>query len=139
MFRFGPLVWRSSKERKKGNKAARNAKCNSGDSGIQIEMVSGGALTGGSGGGVIGGGDSSESHDTDDVPDDTDSPPALRRRVADKSRPQSELINQILIDKFKVNSSFLSLIIAPNIFRNIFFIKIIPLCTTLCCSRRQYN
>lgn len=66
-------------------------------------MVSGGALTGGSGGGMIGGGDSSESHDTDDVPDDTDSPPALRRRVADKSRPQSELINQILIDKFKVN------------------------------------
>lgn len=38
MFRFGPLVWRSSKERKKGNKAARNAKCNSGDSGIQIEV-----------------------------------------------------------------------------------------------------
>ncbi|XP_026669321.1 uncharacterized protein LOC108624996 isoform X4 [Ceratina calcarata] len=36
-FRFGPLVWRSSKERKKGSKAARNAKCNSGDSGIQIE------------------------------------------------------------------------------------------------------
>ncbi|XP_015606220.1 uncharacterized protein LOC107272983 isoform X2 [Cephus cinctus] len=36
-FRFGPLVWRTSKERKKGNKAARNAKCNSGDSGIQIE------------------------------------------------------------------------------------------------------
>lgn len=65
-------------------------------------MVSGGALTGGSGGGMMGGGDSSESHDTDDVPDDTDSPPALRRRVADKSRPQSELINQILIDKFKV-------------------------------------
>lgn len=50
----------------------------------------------------MGGGDSSESHDTDDIPDDTDSPPALRRRVADKSRPQSELINQILIDKFKV-------------------------------------
>ncbi|XP_025268401.1 uncharacterized protein LOC105252011 isoform X2 [Camponotus floridanus] len=102
-FRFGPLVWRSSKERKKGNKAARNAKCNSGDSGIQIEMVSGGALTGGSGGGIMEGGDSSESHDTDDVPDDTDSPPALRRRVADKSRPQSELINQILIDKFKAD------------------------------------
>jgi len=66
-------------------------------------MVSGGALTGGSGGGIMEGGDSSESHDTDDVPDDTDSPPALRRRVADKSRPQSELINQILIDKFKVS------------------------------------
>lgn len=73
-------------------------------------MVSGGALTGGSGGGVMGG-DSSESHDTDDVPDDTDSPPALRRRVADKLRPQSELINQILIDKFKVNFSFSFLIL----------------------------
>ncbi|XP_034186585.2 rho guanine nucleotide exchange factor 3 isoform X2 [Osmia lignaria lignaria] len=101
-FRFGPLVWRSSKERKKGSKAARNAKCNSGDSGIQIEMVSGGALTGGGGGGMIGGGDSSESHDTD-AQDETDSPPALRRRVADKSRPQSELVNQILIDKFKAD------------------------------------
>lgn len=56
-------------------------------------MVSGGALTGGGGGGgMMGGGDSSESHDTD-VQDETDSPPALRRRVADKSRPQSELIN----------------------------------------------
>jgi hypothetical protein len=38
VLRFGPLVWRSSKERKKGKKAARNAKCNSGDSGIQIEV-----------------------------------------------------------------------------------------------------
>ncbi|XP_012269249.2 uncharacterized protein LOC105693719 [Athalia rosae] len=104
-FRFGPLVWRTSKERKKNSKAARNAKCNSGDSGIQIEMVSGGALTGGiggSGGGAQGAGDSSESHDTD-APDDMDSPPALRRRVTDKSRPQSELINQILIDKFKAD------------------------------------
>lgn len=36
--RFGPLIWRSSKDRKKLNKAARNAKCNSGDSGIQIEV-----------------------------------------------------------------------------------------------------
>lgn len=79
-------------------------------------MVSGGALTGGSGGGVMGGGDSSESHDTDDIPDDTDSPPALRRRVADKLRPQSELINQILIDKFKVNFSLSSLIVACRIF-----------------------
>jgi hypothetical protein len=38
VLRFGPLVWRSSKERKKAKKAARNAKCNSGDSGIQIEV-----------------------------------------------------------------------------------------------------
>lgn len=68
-------------------------------------MVSGGASTGGSSGATLGAGDSSESHDTD-VPDETDSPPALRRRVTEKSRPQSELINQILIDKFKVNSNY---------------------------------
>lgn len=75
-------------------------------------MVSGGALTGGgSGGGMMGGGDSSESHDTD-VQDETDSPPALRRRVADKSRPQSELINQILIDKFKVKT----IVLCPRFF-----------------------
>lgn len=75
-------------------------------------MVSGGALTGGGGGGgMIGGGDSSESHDTD-VQDETDSPPALRRRVADKSRPQSELINQILIDKFKVKT----IVLCPRFF-----------------------
>lgn len=78
------------------------------------QMVSGGALTGGSGGGVMGGGDSSESHDTDDVPDDTDSPPALRRRVTDKSRPQSELINQILIDKFKVSGIHFHIIAVAN-------------------------
>jgi len=83
-------------------------------------MVSGGALTGGSGGGVMGGGDSSESHDTDDIPDDTDSPPALRRRVTDKLRPQSELINQILIDKFKVNFLFLSLIVMLMPFISLF-------------------
>ena len=37
--RFGPLVWRSSKERKKRSRALRNAKCNSGDSGIQLEVI----------------------------------------------------------------------------------------------------
>ncbi|GFG36450.1 hypothetical protein Cfor_11474, partial [Coptotermes formosanus] len=101
-FKFGPLVWRSSKERKKAKKAARNAKCNSGDSGIQLEMASGSTH--------VAGGDSSESHDTDhqvdDEPlDEMDSPPAVRRRVtAEKSsRPQSEVINQILIEKFKAD------------------------------------
>ncbi|XP_044261717.1 uncharacterized protein LOC123009457 [Tribolium madens] len=90
--RFGPLIWRSSKERKKLNKAARNAKCNSGDSGIQIEMMPG-----------CGGADSSESHDTDPPGDDLDSPPTVRRRTLGKtaSRPHSDLLNQILIDKFK--------------------------------------
>ncbi|XP_050499338.1 uncharacterized protein LOC126879961 isoform X2 [Diabrotica virgifera virgifera] len=91
-YKFGGLVWRNSKEKKKLTKAARNAKCNSGDSGIQIEIVT-------SGGGA---GDSSESHDTD-PPEDTDSPPVTRRRPpASKrsSRPYSELLNQVLIDKF---------------------------------------
>ncbi|XP_060525179.1 uncharacterized protein LOC132701359 [Cylas formicarius] len=100
--KFGPLIWRSSKERKKLNKAARNAKCNSGDSGIQIEMP-------GCYGGTTGG-DSSESHDTDGPPGD-DSPPAVRRRPPHRSgaapgpnnRPHSELINQILIDKLKAD------------------------------------
>ncbi|KXZ75736.1 Spermatogenesis-associated protein 13-like Protein [Tribolium castaneum] len=92
--RFGPLIWRSSKERKKLNKAARNAKCNSGDSGIQIEMMPG-----------CGGADSSESHDTDPPGDDLDSPPSVRRRTVAKtaSRPHSDLLNQILIDKFKAH------------------------------------
>ncbi|XP_049771951.1 spermatogenesis-associated protein 13 [Schistocerca cancellata] len=102
-FKFGPLVWRSSKERKKGKKAARNAKCNSGDSGIQIEMLPGSAH--------VTGGDSSESHDTDHLVDDEpldemDSPPAVRRRVTSSeksSRPQSEVIQQLLIDKFKAD------------------------------------
>ncbi|XP_044730841.1 uncharacterized protein LOC123293913 [Chrysoperla carnea] len=104
-YRFGPLVWRSSKERKKGNKAARNAKCNSGDSGIQLEMASG-CTSGAGSAGTGGGGDSSESHDTDQQGEDTDSPPAVRRRVGTggrSSRPHSDLINQILIDKFKAD------------------------------------
>lgn len=36
-YRFGPLIWRSSKERRK-TKFNRRDKCNSGDSGIQIEL-----------------------------------------------------------------------------------------------------
>ena len=36
-FRFGPLVWRVSRDKnKRRTKAARNAKCNSGDSGVQV-------------------------------------------------------------------------------------------------------
>ncbi|XP_017779219.1 PREDICTED: rho guanine nucleotide exchange factor 4-like [Nicrophorus vespilloides] len=104
--RFGPLIWRSSKERKKLNKAARSMKCNSGDSGIQIEMASGvvgggGSVGGGVGGG--GGGDSSESHDTDPTGEELDSPPTVRRRGGPPrgTRPHSDLLNQILIDRFK--------------------------------------
>jgi len=37
IFSFGPLVWRSSKERRK-TKSHRRDKCNSGDSGIQVEL-----------------------------------------------------------------------------------------------------
>lgn len=36
-YRFGPLVWRTSKERRK-TKHHRRDKCNSGDSGIQVEL-----------------------------------------------------------------------------------------------------
>lgn len=55
------------------------------------------------------GGDSSESHDTDPPGDDVDSPPAVRRRqIKGKKgyRPHSDLLNQILIDKFKVSLSY---------------------------------
>ncbi|XP_018910365.2 spermatogenesis-associated protein 13 isoform X1 [Bemisia tabaci] len=96
-FRFGPLVWRTSKERKKARKA-RSAKCNSGDSGIHIEM--GGRIE-----------DSSESHDTDILgDDDTDSPLMTRKRTTPTSsdgkpsRPSSDVINQLLLDKLKMDS-----------------------------------
>lgn len=64
----------------------------------------------GCGGGT--GGDSSESHDTDQPGDELDSPPAVRRRghhpsKGATSRPHSDLLNQILIDKFKVSSNYL--------------------------------
>lgn len=36
-YRFGPLIWRTSKERRK-SKHHRRDKCNSGDSGIQVEL-----------------------------------------------------------------------------------------------------
>lgn len=92
-YRFGPLIWRSSKERNKLNKAARSAKCNSGDSGIQIEMP----------GGCGGTGDSSESHDTDCQP--FDSPPIIRRKPAGRAsrRPHSDVVNRTVVDKFKAD------------------------------------
>lgn len=53
------------------------------------------------------GGDSSESHDTDPPGEGFDSPSAIRRRPphgkTTSSRPHSDLLNQILIDKFKVS------------------------------------
>lgn len=66
---------------------------------LLLQMVSG---CGGAGG------DSSESHDTDPPGDELDSPPAVRRRPATgkTSRPHSDLLNQILIDKFKVSTNF---------------------------------
>lgn len=36
--RFGPLVWRTSKERRKAKQHQRRDKCNSGDSGIHVEL-----------------------------------------------------------------------------------------------------
>lgn len=55
--------------------------------------------------GCGGAGDSSESHDTDIPPDELDSPPVLRRRGKTGIRPHSDLLNQILIDKFKVSGT----------------------------------
>lgn len=57
--------------------------------------------------GCGGTGDSSESHDTDPPCDDLDSPPSIRRRTVQTkgSRPHSDLLNQILIDKFKVKKN----------------------------------
>lgn len=68
-----------------------------------LQMVSAGGRAGG---------DSSESHgDTDVAGEEPDSPPAPRRYVlpgGGKStiRPHSELLNQILIDKFKVSVNY---------------------------------
>lgn len=65
-----------------------------------LQMVSAGGRAGG---------DSSESHgDTDVAGEELDSPPAPRRYVLPEGgkstiRPHSELLNQILIDKFKVS------------------------------------
>jgi hypothetical protein len=58
--------------------------------------------------GCGGAGDSSESHDTDPPGDDLDSPPSIRRRTPQGkgTRPHSDLLNQILIDKFKVSTFF---------------------------------
>lgn len=59
------------------------------------------------------GGDSSESHDTDPPGDELDSPPAVRRRPphGKLSRPHSDLLNQILIDKFKVSGASVFLVL----------------------------
>lgn len=56
-----------------------------------------------------GAGDSSESHDTDPPGDELDSPPTVRRRPphGKLSRPHSDLLNQILIDKFKVSQQLI--------------------------------
>lgn len=67
----------------------------------------------GCGGG--GGGESSESHDTDPPGDEMDSPPSVRRRPLQggkTSRPHSDLLNQILIDKFKVGVVMFYLIVS---------------------------
>lgn len=55
--------------------------------------------------GSVGAGDSSESHDIDPHCDELDSPPTVRKRPPPQTksnRPHSDLLNQILIDKFKV-------------------------------------
>ncbi|XP_014239242.1 uncharacterized protein LOC106660809 [Cimex lectularius] len=97
-FRFGPLVWRSSKERKRNKNVGRSSKCNSGDSGIQVETNS-----------IVGAiEDSSESHDTDNATEEIESPPIVRRRGVKGlscdiklSRPNSDVSNKFLIERMK--------------------------------------
>lgn len=60
-YRFGPLIWRSSKERRK-TKHHRRDKCNSGDSGIQVEL------------------DNDDGH-MHDMVDSTDTSPSFNVRV----------------------------------------------------------
>lgn len=60
-YRFGPLIWRTSKERRK-TKHHRRDKCNSGDSGIQVELEN----------------DENVSHD---VTDSLDASPSFNIRV----------------------------------------------------------
>ncbi|XP_066138350.1 uncharacterized protein RhoGEF3 isoform X1 [Euwallacea fornicatus] len=92
-YRFGPLVWHSNKAHKKLDKATRNAKCNSGDSGIQIEIP-------GTGGGT---GDSSESHDTDGPSNDS---PIPRRKPPGRLplRPHSDIVSPALVDKYQADA-----------------------------------
>lgn len=61
-YRFGPLVWRSSKERRK-TKHQRRDKCNSGDSGIHVEL------------------ENDENHVGIDVTDSMDTSPSFNVRV----------------------------------------------------------
>ncbi|XP_050306057.1 uncharacterized protein LOC126743130 isoform X2 [Anthonomus grandis grandis] len=90
-YRFGPLVWHSSKERDKLNKAARSAKCNSGDSGIQIEIP-------GSCGGTSG---ESETYDTDRA--SFDNSPIFQRKPNRKAlRPYSESTSKSWLNKADV-------------------------------------
>lgn len=61
-YRFGPLVWRSSKERRK-TKHHRRDKCNSGDSGIHVEL------------------ENDENNVGNDVTDSMDTSPSFNVRV----------------------------------------------------------
>lgn len=61
-YRFGPLVWRSSKERRK-TKHHRRDKCNSGDSGIHVEL------------------ENDENNIGNDVTDSMDTSPSFNVRV----------------------------------------------------------
>lgn len=73
-YRFGPLIWRTSKERRK-TKHHRRDKCNSGDSGIQVELEN----------------DENISHD---VTDSLDASPSFNVRVrrANSAKVPSNLI-----------------------------------------------
>lgn len=77
-YRFGPLMWRTSKERRKA-KHYRRDKCNSGDSGIQIELEN-------------------DENISKDVTDSMDMSPSLNSRVR---RANSARINSTLASNIK--------------------------------------
>lgn len=73
-YRFGPLIWRTSKERRK-TKHHRRDKCNSGDSGIQVEL-------------------DNDENVSNDVTDSLDASPSFNVRVrrANSAKVPSNLI-----------------------------------------------
>lgn len=73
-YRFGPLIWRTSKERRK-TKHHRRDKCNSGDSGIQVELEN-------------------DDHISNDVTDSLDASPSFNVRVrrANSAKVPSNLL-----------------------------------------------
>lgn len=84
VFRFGPLLWRSSKERKRGQQLGRGGIFRSADSGIHVERSMAA--------------ESSDSRDTD--PNDEPDSPLVRVYL------QCLLYNLIFLEEKRTTSKF---------------------------------